>query len=176
MARRKSRKGKNIFLTFIVIIVLIGLGVLIGNSIMNGELLKNFKISEEKKQEEKQQASTKSDIEQEDPKEEKEVFTKKEDETSFKLVDKTVDDTKPSTKPTTTETIKTEKERENLAISVVKKEWYGGEEPESTDVYFSISRKKSESVYTVEVRDKATTRLKSRYDVNIAKKEIVNVF
>lgn len=179
MARRKKR-SKSKFFTIIIILVLIVFGVLIANSMMNGKLLENLKIAAENKakevkekqvqEEDNEELDEELDEEIEETKKEVEkVFTKKEDDTSFKLVDKTVDDVKPTVKLT-------EKDRENLAIKVVKEEWYEGEEPSETNVYFSVVDKKSDNVYTVEVRDKKTTRIKSTYDVNVVKKEIVNTF
>lgn len=179
MARRKKR-SKSKFFTIIIILVLIVFGVLIANSMMNGKLLENLKIAAENKakevkekqvqEEDNKEIDEELDEEIEETKKEvEEVFTKKEDDTSFKLVDKTVDDVKPTVKLT-------EKDRENLAIKVVKEEWYEGEEPSETNVYFSVVDKKSDNVYTVEVRDKKTTRIKSTYDVNVVKKEIVNTF
>lgn len=182
MAKRKSKKrSKNTALTIIILIVLIGFGILIANSVMNGELLKNLKTADEQKAEETRKVSSENTVdefreEKVEAEEKKEVFTKKEEETPFKLVDKTVDDAKPTEKPLTEETILKERDREKLAISVVQKEWYGGETPANPTVYFNIVEKKSENVYIVEVRDKATTRLKNKYEVNVLKSEIVNIF
>lgn len=177
MSRRKSRKKKNTTLIIFIIILLIALGILGGNAIMNGELLKNLKTSDEKKAEQSKTVNVNKPEEKEtEEKDDEKVFTKKDDENAFKLVDKTVDTKKPSNKPVTEQSIKDEQKREELAISVVMNEWYGGEVPEEKDVYFSIVTKKSENVFLVEVRDKATTRLKSRYEVNVDKKEIVNIF
>lgn len=173
---KKKEKEKNKIVPILLILVLIIFGVLIANSMMNGELLKNLKAADERKAEQSKEIQKKENENKEiDDEEEKEdeVFTKKEDETAFKLVDTTTDD---ETQNETTNSTQNEEERVALAISVVKREWYDGDEPEETDVYFNVADKKSNNIYTVEVRDKKTTRIKSTYDVNIAKKEIVNTF
>lgn len=183
MARRKSKKRtKRVFVTVIVLIILVILGVLIANSVMDGKLLKNLKIADEKKAEEKKQLEEnknqetknedeKTDVKTEDKKDEN-IFTKKEDETSFKLVDKTTDEEKPSTS-TPSETKKQTEEKRELALKVAKNEWFGGEEPKSPKEYFDIIEEKSDNIFVVEVRDKETTRVKIKYEINVFKKEIV---
>lgn len=180
MARRRKtrKKRKSTFLTLIVFLILIIFAVLIANSIMDGKLLQSLKLADEKKAEEKKQIEVdKTDEEDEKIEVDKkdDVFVKKEDQTSFKLVDKTTDEEIPSTEPITEERKKTEKEREALAIQVVKDEWYGGDEPKNPKEYFSLLNKKTDNIYVIEVRDILTTRLMNKYEVNVLKKEIVNI-
>ena len=108
-------------------------------------------------------------------KKDEEVFVKKEDETSFKLVDKTTDEEKPST-TLTEESKKLAKEKEALAISVAKNEWFGGEEPEDSKVYFTTIKEKTDNIFVIGVWDKETTRLKTQYEINVLKKEIVTSY
>lgn len=176
MARKKKRKSS--FLMFFVFLIIIIFAVLVINSIMDGELLKNLKIADEKKAEKKKQAEEVIEEKEEGNEEEtEETFVKKEeDDTSFKLVDKTTDDAEPVVKPITDESKNKEREREKLAESIVKKHLYGNKEPEEPKESVKVLSKKSENIFIVEVRDNATTRLINKYEVNILKKEIVEMF
>lgn len=194
MARRKNGKNKSkMILIVIMVIVIVLFGVLVVNSLMNGELLKSMKIFDEKtaelKKEEIIDSTTDSDVEKDDKDAEKnkdkdkgkdkteetkkeDVFVKKEDDTSFKVVDKTVDDTEIVQKPYTEERKQQKEDDEALAVKVVEQEWFGGEKPADSKYYFNVSNRESDNIIVVEVRDKETTRILSRYRVNVQKKEI----